>query len=247
MSWDLGIQPITKRFLRPNYLLALAFREGFVFGRVLLAEKLQYRPLKMVDAGGTVIDIAIATGQAEVRFRDPRNVANDILYLDTAYDPEGGGLPWILHGSLGIHPPMLQFYVRYPEGSKPLGKWPNADPARPGSGDFFSYVDGYNSPYEEPTDYQELWIAPKVHISAEIFNPDDVKAHQPVPHLLFSLYHFQALLPGNDAQRRLIRLIATRQVPATFGQCGPTRSLINYAYTSDWNVKPMTLEEASRE
>jgi len=104
---NLGIRPIYERFLLPNYLFALEFREGFIFCRVIRRRIMQYKPYPLIDSSGNNIDIAASSHQAEVSLVDPRNPAKEILYLDTTTN---SGFAWILHGAIGIKP--------YPGGTR---------------------------------------------------------------------------------------------------------------------------------
>lgn len=236
-----GIVPIVKKFLEPNYFLALQFREGFVFGRVVARRICQYKPWALIDSDGTVVDIAASTAQAELRFRDPRNAANDILYLDSSTN---AGFPWVYHGAIGIKPQYVYMYPRYPEGKEIPGKFPEVDPIRPSSGDLLGYVNGLKSPYQDPTDYVEWVIPPHIHVAAEYYNHDPSRAHNPALNILFALYWFQtfskARLPN------LIRRIASREVPAAFLKVGfgDFPHDLGSALAKDWKVEPLTLSDA---
>lgn len=236
-----GIVPIVEKFLQPNYLFAMEFREGFVFGRVVRRRICQYKPYALIDSTGAVVNIAADSAQAELRFRDPRNPDVDILYLDVTTN---SGYPWILHGSIGIMPQYIYMYPRFPEGKDIPGKFPNVDPIRPSAGDLLGYVNSLKSPYEEPTDYIEYVIPPKLHISAEYYNKDAARAHQPVLNLLFALYWFQALTEKKNA--RLISQIAARSVPAAFLTVGfgDFPQELGDTLKKEWAVEPMSLEEA---
>lgn len=236
-----GIIPIAEKFLQPNYLMALEFRQGFVFGRVIRRRICQYKPYALVDSAGSVIDIAATTHQAELRFRDPRNPDKDILYLDVTTN---SGYPWILHGSIGIKPQYIYMYPRFPEGKDIPGKFPNVDPIQPSAGDLLGYVNELKSPYEEPTDYVEYVIPPLQHLAAEYYNKDSARSHQPVMNLLFVVYWFQALSAGRHPD--LIAKIATRQVPAAFLTVGFGDFPFELGDTvaRDWRATPISLDEA---
>lgn len=237
-----GIIPIEKKFLQNNYLFALEFREGFVFGRTIRRRICQYKPWPLIDADGTTVDITASSTQAELRFRDPRNWAHDILYLDSTTN---SGLPWFYHGSFGIKPQQINMYLRYPEGDIIPGKFAAVDPIRPASGDDISPLRSQVSPYEVPTDYHECVIQPGIHIAAEYYNKDAARNHQPVLNILFCLYWAQLFKPG--ASSDLISSIASRRYPATFltvgfgnqpHEMGPQAE-------KDWGVTPMSIDEAT--
>ena len=250
---EFGIKPITEKFLERNHLFALAFREGYIFGRVLLAEKKFWFPYNLINSAGTAQDIAAASGVSELRIYDPRNRDTRLLYLDdkTTPDTRGvagpnfhGGLPTILHGAFGIKPAHIRAYVRYPWGKQHYGEFEGLNPiSGTAASNFLGFVDGIRSPYDMPTDWLELWIPPKMDIGMEFYN-QDVKTHQPVLSFVFNQYHFKPLSVNNPHHRRVIKLIAARQIPAAFGQCGPSRGLKTYDYTDEWKVTPISIDEA---
>lgn len=236
-----GLIPILDKFLQKNYLFALEFREGFVFGRVVRRRVCQYKPYKLVDANAAAVTISAASAQAELRFRDPRNSQNDLLYLKATTN---SGYPWLMYGAFGIKPQYIRAYPRFPEGKDLSGKLPDADPTRPSSGDDTGYINELNSPYDEPTDWLEIVIPPGQHLGCEYYNKDTARSYQPVLNLQFCVYWFQALTKPMYAA--LIRSIALRQVPAAFLTVGfgDVPLDIGSSLTRDWEVQPMSLEEA---
>ncbi len=236
-----GIIPIVEKFLQPNYLFALEFREGFIFGRVIRRRICHYKPYPLIDSNGNAIDISPSSYQSEIILRDPRNTANKILYLDSSTN---SGYPWILHGSIGIKPEYIYMYPRFPSGKDIPGKFPNLDPVRPSSGDNLGYVSSNESPYEEPTDFIEYVIPPHQDIGFEFYNKDPDRSHQPVLNILFAVYWFEILTP--DKHGKLISKIASRDVPAAFMTVGFGDTPLDLGSTlrTDWKVTPMTLDEA---
>jgi len=238
----LGIKPIVERFLYPNYRFVLIGHEGYLFGRVLRRRVLQYKPWPLIDANGAAVDIAASSHQAELRFRDPRNIANTILYLDIS---KQAGSPWFLHGAFGIKPQYINMYLRQPEGQTIPGKFPNIDPTRPTGGDNFGYINSLSSPYEQPTDFVEVVLRPGVHITAEYYNKDSSQAHQPVLNILFCLYWVQFFDPTIQA-RQIADIALGREKAAylTFG-FGDIPDDIGDKVIEEWKVTPMTLERAA--
>jgi len=236
----LGIKPISEKILDKNFLFALEFKEGFLFGRTVRRRICQWKPYYLIDSAGNAIDLGATSHQSEVRFRDPRNTANDILYLD---ETTNSGYPWFFHGAIGIKPYQIRMYLRFPEGKDIPGKFPNVDPISPKSGDPLGYINSLNSPFDNPTDYVEIVIPPKTRIGAEFYNTDD-RAHQPVLNLLFALYWVKFFDRTKDST--IIRRIANREVPASFLTVGfgDTPSELGDRLKKDWDVEPLTLEEA---
>lgn len=236
-----GIIPIQKRFLLTNHLMALEFKEGFLFGRVVRRRICHYKPYSLINAAGTTVDIAATDDQAELWLRDHRNKAVDVLYLDATTDV---GFPWMLHGAIGWKPHQIRVYPRIPEGSNVPGKFPSIDPIQPSSGDKTGYYSGMESPYDEPTDFMEYVIPPKMHVGHQWYNPDS-EAHNPVGNLLFALYHFDLFKP-DTIHNKMIRAIALRQVPAAYFTVGFTSELIGLGVTlkADWDAVPISLDKA---
>ncbi|MFB0543816.1 MAG: hypothetical protein ACETVR_03445 [Candidatus Bathyarchaeia archaeon] len=237
-----GIIPIEKKFMQNNYLFALEFREGFVFGRTIRRRITQWKPWPLIDANGDDVDIPYATPhQAELRFRDPRNPSNAILYLSSTTN---AGLPWFYHGAFGIKPQYINMYLRYPEGDIIPGKFPAVDPIRPSSGDDISPLRSQVSPYEVPTDYHECLIQPLQHIGAEYYNKDTARDHQPVLNILFCLYWTQLFKP--ETHPDLIANIASRRYPATFLTVGfgDHPQPIGDQTEAAWGATPLGLDEA---
>lgn len=228
-----------------NQLFALEFQEGFFFGRVIRRRICQWKPWPLIDANGNDVDLAPSGSQAEVRFNDPRNVANDILYLSATTDV---GLPWFFHGAFGIDPQQINMYLRYPEGDIIPGKFPQINPIRPTSGDNISALKSQVSPYEEPTDYHEIVIQPQIHIGAEYYNRDPARHHQPIINLLFALYWCQIL--KKNTHPTLIADIALKRyegADAVFLQCGfgDKSNTAGPQLIQDWRETPMSLDEAA--
>lgn len=242
---EAGIRPIREKFLLPNYLGALEFKEGFVFFRVVRRMICRYKPYPVIDENGNSIDVQPLSYETEHRFRDPRNTENSILYLESTTSPDG--YPWFLHGAIGIKPQYIYMYLRIPEGREIPGRFPNLDPIRPSAGDNFGYINSEFSPYGEPTDFVELVIPPRVHVSAEYYNKDPDRSHQPVLDLFFCVYRIQIFKPDNDKHKKIIADIAQRRVPAAFLMTGGAETPLEMGTTlmKDWDVRPISLDEAS--
>jgi len=221
----------------------LEIREGFLFGRTVRRRICQYKPYPLIDAAAAAVDIAPSSAQGELRFRDPRNKEDDILYLDT--DTSSDGYPWFLHGAIGIKPQFINMYLRQPEAKEIPGKFPNLNAIKPSAGEDLGYINELNSPYDEPTDWTEIVIPPKMHIGAEYYNKDSVRSHQPVLNILFSVYWVKFFSKAQNPV--VVRRIANREVPATFLTVGfgDTPVDLGNELKKDWQVQPMSLEDAS--
>jgi hypothetical protein len=239
--WASGVKPIVNKFLERNYLFAVEFAEGFVFGRVVRRSIIQHKPYPAINTNGTPAVVPPLSSTAELQFRDPRNRDIDLLKLDTGTSQ---GYAWILHGAIGVQQPTVRVYLRYPSGgaiSVP-GRFPEMDPIAPG--DDVSYISSTNSPYESPSDYAELIIPPRITVGVQYYNGDPATPVNPLLHLLFALYYFQPLDPSTD--RELVSAIARRMVPAAFFTAGPVDQPFTLAgpTKSEWGVEPIPLKEA---
>lgn len=234
----MGICKITDKILETNYLFALELYDGFLFGRTVRRRMCQWKPYTVIESNGSVVSIAPESHQAELRFRDPRNPSNDILYLDTTTNQ---GYPWFMHGAIGIKPQQINMYIRFPEGKEIPGKFPNVDPIRPSSGDDFGYINALNSPYDEPTDWVELVIPPLLHVGAEYYNKDPALTLTPVLNLTFAIYWVQFFQPDNP----IVKKIVNREVPASFLTVGFGDRPIELSsdILRDWNIRPVRLSE----
>jgi len=237
-----GIKPIQQKFLEPNYLFAMEWRQGFLFGRVIRRRICLYKPWPLIDENGNAVKVSADGHAGPYWFRDPRNTANDILYLK---ETTNAGWPWFYHGSIGIKPVYINMYPRIPETQDLPGRFPSIDPIRPSQGHDVGYVNSLYSPYEKPTDFIEYVIPPLIHIDAEFYNKDPDRDHRPVCNILFALYWFQVLKP--DVHRNTIRRIALREVPAAFFKVGFGDFALNMGgdLMKDWDVQLMSLDEAA--
>lgn len=237
-----GLMPIVDKFLHPNYLFALEFQQGFVFGRVIRRRACLYKPYYLIDQNGNAVSIGPLSAQAELQFRDPRNTANSIPYLGQTIN---SGYPWIMHGSFGISPQYINAYPRMPAGKDISGHFPNLDPTRPSAGDNTGFVNGLLSPYDEPTDWLEIVIPPMQQLGCEYYNKDTYRTFQPKLNLHFCTYWFQVLNPPRF--NRLISAIAMRQVPCAFHKVGFGDQPLDIGANvqKDWEANPMDLDEAA--
>lgn len=239
-----GYTSIVKKFLENNFLFALAFREGFLFGRTLYRRFVIYKPWPLIDADGSAVDITAGSTQAELRFRDPRNNERDILFLSTA---SNANLPWFFHGAFGITPQQVNLYLRQPEGEVVPGKFPNLNPIRPSQGDDLGYINQLYSPYEKPTDFVEVVIPPMMHIAAEYYNKDVNRNHRPLINIHFCLYWVEFFRP--ETHPDLIADIAARRregAKASFLKVGvgDFPHDLGTVLKDDWKVTPLSIDEA---
>lgn len=229
------VTSIEEKFLENNNLLALEFREGWLFSRILRGTRIDY------DRHGEVGRILTTATLDAKRFETPAP-AKDILYIEAVTPPS------IIQAAIGISPSMIRAYIHHPEEGTVIGKPPNLDPASYQSGDTYGYISGRQSPYDDPSDFRELWITPQVHITAEWYNPDTYD-HEPLINIKAKLYSLDIFNPnGDDYEKHMIRVMAQRKVPCAFESVGNPQNLLGYKekYKTDWGVEPISIREAAR-
>lgn len=238
-----GIVPIASKFLQPNYLFALEFGDGWLFGRVVRRRICRFKPYVVIDESGNTVSIDSGSHEGVYRFNDPNDTDKDIVYLDAA---TSSGYPWFIHGSLGVKPSGIRVYLRLPEDGAVLGAIPNLTAPQPSKGVNYAYVDSEVSPYESPTDYAEYVVLPKIHLGAEYYNEGD-KTVIPVVNLFFCVYWVTFFDPRKARHRERISRIANREVPAAFMTVGFATRPLDLAEVltgDDWNVELISMEEA---
>ena len=224
------VELMEDKFLENNNLLALEFAEGFVFSRVLNKKDVSVHNYVMptITAGGSSTASRLNTDN------------KDILYSSKLTPPR------ILHCGIGIKPYPIRLYTKYPEGASPMGKPLNLNPVTPGAD--YGYIDESMSPLQHPTDANELFIPPNVHLSFEAYNPDS-EAYTPVLNISAREYQLQIFNPYPKTPipyfRKIISKMAERSVPTAFGTVGEQGQLISYTDLIDkWITKPISIQEA---
>jgi len=100
-----------------------------------------------------------------------------------------------------------------------------------------------------PTDFVEVVIQPTVHLGVEYYNRDEARIHRPVLNILFSLYWAQLFTA--QTHPKLIGDIALKRYEganASFLRVGfgDQPQELGPSIQKDWNVTPMSLDEATR-
>lgn len=221
------------RFLDANDLFALEFNEGLVFLEVTGREITKYKPYEQLGDLGASSNLTGGTQRLEDANGD------DILYLDR------GNVDKVIHAGIGHKPWFIRRYARYPEDSAVIGTIPNLNAPSENSGDPYGYVDGKDSPYEDPTNVQEYLIPSGVHLSFDFYNPDSADQHQPILNIVLATYEVEALSLTNE-NRGAIRTVLKPGGPAPIFPAGTIDNQIRYRFGDDWGVDPVTRSEAQR-
>lgn len=223
---------IDNKFHDKSNLFGLQFREGVVFLAVRNFEELKIRPytgLSDIDSESTLADYQ--------RIED--DDSDDMLKVPIDESDK------VKHVSIGHKPYFLRRYTNYPAGENRLRKLPNIDKPVASNGDNFGYVDGVDSPYENPTDAEELYIPPGEEVDFNYYNPDPDENHQPVLSVKMRIYKVDILQPTRDDDMKNIRRVAK---PGSAPPIMPVGSLDFQSsfnnLSEKWDVEPMPIERA---
>lgn len=107
----------------------------------------------------------------------------DITYIDSEEKK-------YYHCIAGISPSLMRHFIRIPESRGLLPAFENLPV--PSKSSPYGYQNGLDSPYDDPTPYQEFFVPPKIHVGHEFYNPDSI-AHMPTLNLFISLYELEVL------------------------------------------------------
>ena len=229
MSSDSGVKPITDKFLDNGDLFGMKFNQGYVFLEVESYEQLKYAPYNEIGA------IAANTSTNFARLDD--SGGDDILYLEQDQSK-------VMQASIGQTPAGIRRYTNYPESETRLRQLQNL--GSPVAGDDYGYVDGEDSPYQMPTDAEELWIPPKVHLDFAFSNTDN-REHTPILNILMRVYRIQPLDPDVAEDRNAIRRIVQPGSPMPVVMAGGPDSQVDYEQRSAWGgVTPISEERVER-
>ncbi len=223
-----GVNSITEKFLSNGDLFAMKFNQGMIFLEVEEFEQIKYAPYSGVGK--------VAPGESASFQRLTDDNGDDILYVEQDETK-------VKHVGIGMAPSVMRRYTNYPEGETRLRRLNNV--GQPVAGDDFGYVDGEDSPYESPSEAEELWIAPNRHLDFVFHNPDTVE-HEPVLNILMREYNVNPLRPDSDMDRNAIRNILNPMSPMPVVPAGGPDRQVDYDLHSSWGVKPMSEERARK-
>lgn len=151
-------------FLRENYLLALNFPvDGIVPLRVLAREFVEYK-YQAVSASGEGARTTTGTVAADTQVDAARltlstfNLDNVLRVLDCNH---------VYQVFMGIRPSAIRRYLYYPL-EKSRG---NLDVKPVFSKSPFGYIDGFESPYDAPSEQSEIWIPKNIDVGFSWYNP----------------------------------------------------------------------------
>lgn len=220
-----GLQPIEEKFLDIGDLFGIRFSDGLVFLEVTGWEQHRYSPHTEID------EVAGQDSSGWTRLEDDDD---DILYL-------GKKEKKVLHAGIGQAPSSFRRYTNYPEGENRLRTIPNLRTARPGRD--FGYVDGEDSPYESPTDAEELFITPGTHVDFNFYNAD-TEPNKPMVNIKMREYNIRALDPSNSSEHNAIRRVVATGSPIPIAPAGSMDRQVDFDLEQYWETRPISFEEA---
>jgi hypothetical protein len=221
-----GVTKIREKFMDEGSLFGLRFRQGYIFLEVTGWEQVKYEPFNNIGA----VDSQSPTGFDRL---DDSN-GDDILFVEKGQEN-------VIHAGIGMSPGYIRRYTNYPEGQNRLRTMPNL--GIPTAGDNYGYIDGTDSPYENPTDAEELMIPPGVHLDFNFYNPDS-RQREPVLDILTRVYDVRVLNPDNSKDSNMISRIVSPGSPMPVHPVGSTRNQKRYDLMDSWGVRPISREEA---
>lgn len=222
-----GASSIDDKFLGSRDMFGVRFSQGLIFLEVEGWEQNRYSPYN---------EIGDVEGQSSAGFERLEHEGDDILYIEKS-DKK------MLHCAIGQSPSHIRRYTNYPEGENRLRSFPNL--GTPRSGDDFGYVDGNDSPYEQPTDVEELWIPPGVHLDFNFYNAD-TQTHEPILNIVAREYNIRPLVPDRDEDARQIRRIVSPGSPMPLVPAGSMDRQVEFDLDDFWEVEPIGFDEARR-
>jgi len=213
--------PIDEKFLTSGDLFALKYSNGYVFFRVEMWEQLQYKPFVVGD---------VPPGQNSGFSRLEDQNGDDILHVDKEDEK-------VLHAGIGMAPADIARFTNYPESENRLRTFPNLTVPSSRSGSLYGDVDGDLSPYEQPTDAEELFIPPDVHLDFDFLNPSETETKTVQLNLRAREYSVRTLQPSRNQDP--IRRVMSPGSPIPIA---PVGSPDNQARSSRnlWDVEPVS-------
>lgn len=223
-----GERPIKNKFLSNGDLFGMEFRQGSVFLEVRGWDQIKYAPFDQIGS------VSANSSTDPMRLEDPDG--DDILFVEEETDQ-------VMHAAIGSSPANIRRFTNYPESENRLRRIPNLGVPTPT--DDYGYVDGEDSPFEDPTDAEELWIPPGEHLDFIFANPDS-RQHEPILSILMRIYRIDALDPTVEEDARAIRKVIdpTNRFPTI--QAGGPDNQVNYDLQDAWGVVPLSQRQLDK-
>lgn len=225
------MEPIESQFLSSRDLIALEYAQGLTFHEIRETERTTYEEFSELEdvESGTNLDNGFQ------RLEDSNN--DDVLHVPSEDDKT------VMHVGIGIAPSILELFYAYPENRRDTGSFPNISnsPIPGDSGVDFGMIDGDMSPYRQPTARSEIVIPPKQHLQFDVFNPgsDD---HEPL--LKFEVMKYKVRPLELPRDKDAIQKAVKSPSPVPIKPIGTFESKADFNLESEWEVEPMTINQA---
>lgn len=220
---------ITEKFLDQRDLFGIEWDTGYTFHEVTGWERVEYQPFEQLE------DLDSGSNLSGRWSRLEDGAGDDVFHVPKDDKDK------VLHAGIGHRPASIRRYAFYPEDQSRVGKFPNL--SAPSPPDDYGYVDGEDSPYENPTDAQEFILPPGVRASFDFHNPTNLD-HQPVLNILGRVYTVRVLDPEREEDANQIKRIASIGSPMPLYSIGTTRAKAEFDLNNEWDVDTLGLQEA---
>lgn len=214
-----------------NYLLerwqnfAMTFGHGWVFGKVA----------DYVDSG-TIYDRYDTLNAKSASASIAGSTASNWNSWETSSDYDlfyERNLGVVLQAFIGIKPVRLRLWKSMPD----VVRRGNLDKIKVSSltADTVGWIDGRDSPFENPGKKSELMIPPMMNVQFGVFNPENY-AVNPVFNVKIRRMKVKWYDPDNNTDRKTIDSIVDGKTPCHFWSPGLTPSQYTFGYI---NIQPI--------
>ena len=225
MTNSTGVEAIKSKFLSEGDLFGIKFNQGLIFCEVQGWTQTKFDPYNDIDTVGA---------DGSTGFQRLEYEGDDILYVENDQKK-------VKHVALGHTPAVLRRYTNYPEGENRLRAINNL--GSPVPGDDYGYVDGEDSPYQNPSDAEELWVTPNQHLDFNFYNPDN-EEHEVSVKILMREYNINTLDPTDSADQNAIRRIIQPGSPMPVVPAGSKERQVQFRLREFWNTEPISESSA---
>lgn len=219
-----GFNPVGEKFLNRRDLFGLKFSDGYVFAEVESKEFSQYGPYDSIEVNGTEGD-PLGPGEAS-EFQTLTHNGDEILHISGREKQE------VIHASIGQYPQSIRRYTNYPEASNRMHQIENLSAPRRGSE--YGYVDGYDSPFNNPSDAEELIIPPEVSLDFAFSNPSS-RQKDLMANIVLTTYGINVIDPRQN--KDTVKRILSPGSPMPIYPVGTGFDQIEYEL--NWGVDPV--------
>ncbi len=219
---------IEEKFLDRKDIFALEFDEGLVFLQVDAWEQTKFEPFTGVGEIGP---------ESDSGFQRLEHDGDDILHIPDKKEK-------VIHASVGHSPAEVRRYTNYPEGENRLRTLPNLSVPRATKGTSYGHIDGTDSPYNNPTDAQELMIPPSTHLDFSFYNPNQNEAVEPVLNIKLREYNVDVINPRRN--ENIAKRVVQPGSPMPIYPVGGIDTQKRFDnLRSEWDVEPLSKRQVA--